>query len=238
MMATLQTDESNILDAETINWRLIVYPILVALVVVAGGFGIYYEQLLQRDKAEDTARTALQAAKTPEDLVKVADQNPGTDQAIVALLAAGDTSFLKHDYAAAIADYQRILGTAGTNSDLLNSAQIGLASALEASGKTDDAIKAYLDAAQLGAKNPFAPYAYSSAAHLYDHEGKKDKQREMLTEESTLDPDSSFVKEAQLKLKQMTAEAQPPLTVPVPAQPSQPQPPISVNIAPAAPGKQ
>src|SRR5271156_2035921 len=105
-MATLQTDESNILDAETINWRLIVYPILVALVVVAGGFGYYYYLLNQRDQLEDTARVALLAAKTPADLVKGADQYPGTDQATLALLGAANGSFSSHDYASSIQDYQ------------------------------------------------------------------------------------------------------------------------------------
>ena len=36
-MATLESDESNIFDQETINWRLIVYPILLIVVVVVGG---------------------------------------------------------------------------------------------------------------------------------------------------------------------------------------------------------
>src|SRR5271163_3706045 len=117
-MPTLQTDESNILDAETINWRLIVYPLVVVLVVGAGVLGYYYFQMSQREQAEDTARAALIAAKSPEDLVKVADQYPNTDQATLALLAAADGSFVKHDYAAATQDYQRILNATDTNVDL------------------------------------------------------------------------------------------------------------------------
>jgi hypothetical protein len=41
-MATLDSDDANILDAETINWRLIVYPILAALIVVVGALGYYF----------------------------------------------------------------------------------------------------------------------------------------------------------------------------------------------------
>src|SRR5271163_961612 len=108
-MATLESDDSNILDAETTNWRLIVYPILAALVIVVGGFGYYYYLQNQRDQLETTARAALVEAKTPEDLVKVADQFPNTDQATLALLNAADASFAKRDYAAAIQDYQRII---------------------------------------------------------------------------------------------------------------------------------
>jgi predicted negative regulator of RcsB-dependent stress response len=139
-MATL--DDSNILDAETINWRLVVYPLLAALVVAAGGFGYYYYLQNQREELEASARNTLLQAKTPEELVKVADQFPGADQATLALLNAADDSFAKRDYAAAIPDYQRVIQTVTTNPELRDSAQLGLASSLEANGKIDDAINA------------------------------------------------------------------------------------------------
>src|SRR5882724_10009066 len=101
-MATLESDDSNILDAETINWRLVVYPILAALVVLVGGFGYYYYLQNQREQLEASARDALVQAKTPEELVKVADQFPGTNQGTLALLGAADGSLAKRDYAAAI----------------------------------------------------------------------------------------------------------------------------------------
>jgi tetratricopeptide (TPR) repeat protein len=129
-------------------------------------------------------------------------------------------SFTKHDYAAAIQDYQRITQNASTLPELHDAAQIGLASAQEATGKIDDAISTYLSVAQLGTKSPFAPYAYNAAARLYEQQGNKDKEREILTEAASLDPDSPFVKDAQNKLKQMTATAQPPLSVPLPATPA------------------
>ena len=225
-MTTLQTDEANILDAETINWRLIVYPILAALVVVVGGFGYYYYLQSQRDQLETTAHAALVQAKTPEELVKVADQFPGANQATLALLTVADVSFAKHDYAAAIQDYQRIVQTVTTDGELRDAAQLGLASAQEASGKSDDAINTYLGVARLGTKSPFAPFAYYAAALIYEQRGDKDNERKILTEAASLDPDSTFVKQAQQKLKQMTAAATPPLTVQVPAatQPATPTP--------------
>jgi tetratricopeptide (TPR) repeat protein len=227
-MAILHSDESNILDAETINWRLVVYPILAALVIVAGGFGYYYYQQNERDQAEDTARAALIDAKSPEDLVKVVDQYPHTDQATLALLAAADASFLKRDYPAAIADYQRILNTTDVNADLRNSAQLGLASTFEATGKPDDAIKAYMDAAQLGDKSPYAAYAYLSVARLYEARGDKENERNVLTQAAGLDADSPTVREAQYQLKQLT----PPITVPVPANAATPSA-AAVNIVPS-----
>jgi len=219
-MATLESDDSNILDAETINWRLVVYPILAALVVAVGGFGYYYYLQNQREELEGSARAALLQAKTPEELIKVADQFPGADQATLALLGAADGSFAKRDYAAAIQDYQRIIQTVTTDPELRDSAQLGLASSLEANGKTDDAINAYLEAARRGAKSPCAPFAYNAVARLYEERGDKDKEREILTEAASLDSDSPFVKQAQFKLKEMAAAARPPLTIPVPATPA------------------
>jgi predicted negative regulator of RcsB-dependent stress response len=219
-MATLESDDSNILDAETVNWRLIAYPILAALVVAVGGLGYYYYLQNQREELEASARDAVVQAKTPEDLVKVADQFAGTDQATLALLGAANGSFVKRDYAAAIGDYQRIVQTVTTDPDLRDPAQLGLASSLEANGKTDDAINAYLEVARRGAKSPYAPFAYNAVANLDEERGDKDNEREVLTEAVTLDPDSSFVKQAQAKLKQLTPAAQSPVSVTVPATPA------------------
>jgi len=216
-MTTLESDESNILEAETINWRLIVYPVLAVLVVVVGGFAYYYYQQSQRDDLEARARVALVAAKTPEDLAKVADQFPTADQATLALISAADGSFAKRDFAGAIQNYQRIVQSATVAPELRDTAQLGLASAQEANGKTDDAINTFLLVAREGAKSPFAPYAYNSAALLYEQRGDKDNERKILEEAASLDPDSPFVKQAQQKLKEFSDAEQPPITVPLPA---------------------
>jgi predicted negative regulator of RcsB-dependent stress response len=162
-MATLDTDEANLIDAETVNWRLIVYPVLAVLIVVVGGLGYYYYLQDQREQHEATARTALLQAKTPEEFTKVADQYPGTTQASLALTSAAKASFDKHDYTAAIADYQRIIKDSANDPELHDSAQLGIAASLEASGKTDDAVNAFLEVGRLGAKSPYAPYAYFAA---------------------------------------------------------------------------
>ena len=52
MMSTLQTDEANIIDAEVVNWRWIVFPLVLVLLVAAGGFGVYYYLQMQQDAAE------------------------------------------------------------------------------------------------------------------------------------------------------------------------------------------
>ena len=216
----MESDDSNILDAEPFNWRLIVYPILAALVVVVGGIGDYFYLQNQREQLEASARAALLQAKTPEELLKVAGQYPHTDQGTLALISAADASFAKRDYAAAIQDYQRIIQTVTTNADLRDSAQLGLASALEANGKIDDAINACLEVARRGAKSSYAPCAYFSAARLYEERGDKDNERKILSEATSLDSDSQFVKQAQEQLKALA----PPMTVSVPVPTPTPMP--------------
>src|ERR1700761_6013692 len=108
-MATLEQNEANILDAEAVNWRIVVYPLLVVLVIVVGGFGYYYYAQSQRVELEQTARAALVEAKTPEDMAKVADKYPGADQATIALINAADAAFAKDDFAGATQYYQRVV---------------------------------------------------------------------------------------------------------------------------------
>jgi predicted negative regulator of RcsB-dependent stress response len=219
-MATLESSDSNILDAEAINWRLIVYPLLAAVLLIAGGFFYYYYQQNQRDVVEAQAREAMLKATTPDDLIAVANKFPGTDQATLALLSAAKDSFTLRDFDAAAKDYQRIAAIPGVIGELHDSAQLGLASSLEANTKIDDAINTYLEVAQQGDKSPYAPFAYIAAARLYDQRGDKDNERKILTEASSLDPDSQFVKEAQNRLKQLDAESMPPATTPTPGNPT------------------
>jgi len=227
-MAILETDESNILDAETINWRWIVYPLLAVAILTVGGFGYYYYELHQRDVFEANAREALLQAKTPEEFIKVADQFPGADQSTLALMSAGRSSFDKRDFPAAEKAYQRIIDMTDVDPQLRDSAQLGLGSSLEGAGKTDDAINAFLEVAHQGDKSPFAPYAYSTVARIYDQRGDKTNEREILTEIASLDPDSSFVKEAQDKLKSLNAAAPP---APGPTSPA----PVNITPAPVPP---
>jgi len=117
------------------------------------------------------------------------------------LLKAADQSFDKLDYASSLKDYQRVIDTAGTDPLLQDSAQLGLASALEASGKVDDAIAAYLIVAHRGDKTPYAPFGYNAVSRIYAQRGDKQNQIKILQEETSLNPDSQFVKEAQEQLK-------------------------------------
>lgn len=227
-MATLDTDEANLIDAEPVNWRAIVYPLLAVLIVGFGALGYYYYLQDQRNQLEDIARIAVLQAKTPEEFIKVADQYPKTTQASLALMQAAALSFEKKDFAAATADFQKIVQNTAADAQLKASAQLGLASSFEASGKQDDAINTLLEVGHLGAKSPFAPYALYAAARLYEEKGDKDNQRKILSEAAALDPESVFVKQAQAKLNELTPKAAPSAStlapIPTATVTSQPQP--------------
>lgn len=227
-MATLQSDEANILDAETINWQIIVFPALAVLIIAGLGFGYYYYQLEQREELEANVRDALVQAKTPEDMIKIAQQYPDTDQATLALLGAADASFAKRDFDGAIHNYQQVIAKPKVDPELADTAQLGLASSLEAAQKPDDAIKAYMAVANRGTASPFAPYACISAARIYETKGDKTDEQTVLTQAAGLDPDSNFVKQAQLRLKLLNITSTP--STPTPASSAAPAP-----IAPPAP---
>jgi len=208
-MASLESDERNIIEAEEINWRLIVYPILAIAVLLLGGFGIYYYQLNQREQAEEQAQAALSTAKTPADMAKVADQFPDTTQASVALMRAADLSFTQKDYPTALKDYQSVIDAKQSPQELRDSAQLGLASTQEASGKADDAIQTYLIVAHKGNHSAFAPVAFHQVAAIYASRHDKTNETQILQQAVQLGGNSPFVKEAADQLKQLAPTSAP-----------------------------
>ena len=200
-MATLESDESNIIEADAVNWRLIVYPLLAIIVVVVGGFGIYYYHLNQREQQETQARTALAGAKTPQEMVKVADDFPGTTQGAVALLSAADASFSAKDFPGALKEYQRLTSTEKAPAELRDSAQLGVASVQQAAGKSDEAAQSYLEVAHKGSQSPFAPVAYYQAARIYEDRKDKPAEVRILQDAVRLGGDSPFVRQAASMLK-------------------------------------
>jgi predicted negative regulator of RcsB-dependent stress response len=213
-MTTSDFGDTNIVEGDSINWRLIVYPVVAAIILILGGL-IYYLYLQnQREELEASARAALVQAKTPEALVAVADLFPSTQQATLALLGAARDSFNKKDYNAALRDYQRIANDSDASTDelLRDSAIMGMASTLEKNGRPNDAIKAYLTVAGRGAESPYAPAAYSAAASLYRQQGDQNNEKMVLTQAAGLDPESYFVRAAQQRLKELNSPVANPAT--------------------------
>jgi predicted negative regulator of RcsB-dependent stress response len=217
-MASLEPDERNIVEAEEINWRLVVYPILAVVVAVVAGFGIYYHQVVARENSEQAAAAALDAARTPTDIAAVVAGYPGTTQASIGLMRAANLSFAEKDYDTAAKNYQRVIDSSESPPELRDSAELGLASVQEANGNGDDAIKSYLEVAQKGSASPFAPVAYHQVAAIYASRKDAVHEEQILQQAVRLGGESPFVKEAQDRLKELAPDTT-----------------ASTNAAPAAP---
>ena len=200
-MATLESGDTNILEGDAINWRLIVYPLVAVLVLIVGGFSLYYYQQNQLEIQEGQARAAVVEANTPQALVAVADQFPKTTQATLALLQAGNQAVAKKDWATAQSAFQRAKDNTKSPSELNDAAQIGLAATLEGTGKLEEAIQGYLALAHEGKASAYTPFAYVAAAKLYGKKGDKPAERSTRIELAGLGGDSDFVRQAQAELK-------------------------------------
>jgi len=205
-MASLESDERNIIEGEEFNWRVVAYPIILVLVVALVALAVYHYQLQQRELNEEKAETALAAAKTPAEIVKAADENPGTVQADVGLMRAADLSFAAKDYDTAQKDYQRVIDSPKAPDELRDSARLGLASAQEAAGKGDDAIHTYMSVAEKGNASPFAPVAYHQVAAIYASRQDKAHEQQVLQQALRLGGDSPFVKDAAERLKTLSPD--------------------------------
>jgi hypothetical protein len=174
------------------------------LLLVFGGCGIYFYLQGARAEHEAQARSALLAAQTPEALVQVADQFPGTTHAAMALIAAGNLSYDQKDYASAENDFQRVAGMSGLDDGVRDSARLGYAAALQAAGApAEQAADAYLAVAQRGKASPFASYAYLAAAHLYERQHNLDKEKQLLLQATAIDTESTFGQQAQKILQSL-----------------------------------
>ncbi len=227
-MSTLQTDDPNIIDAEAVNWRLIVYPVLVVLVVGLGALGYYYYQQSTRDAAEADARAALLKATTPAEFLKVAEQYPNApDQAMLAVFSAANASFAQRDYDGAQTAYRKIIDNPALGVQWHDSANLGIASCDEAKGDMDKALSEYLEVAHRGDASPFAPYAYTCVARIYEQRGDKTTELAILGQAAELDPGAPSTRRAIEQLKALTPQAP---AMPIPVQATAP-----ANLSPAAP---
>jgi tetratricopeptide (TPR) repeat protein len=206
-MASLESDERNIMEVEEFNWRLVVYPLLALVAAVLIGFAVYYYHLSQHEQAEEQAAAALATAKTPAEIEKIAAQYPDTIQSAVGLMRAGDLSFTQKDFDGAAKAYQRVIDSSAAPGELRDSARLGLASAQEGSGNADDAIKTYLDVAHKGNQSGFAPVAYYQAAAIYGDRKDTVHEQQILQEAVRLGGDSPFVKDAEDRLKTLAPGA-------------------------------
>jgi predicted negative regulator of RcsB-dependent stress response len=103
-------------------------------------------------------------------LVKLADQYSGTETAKRALLQAGSTLFMAGDYPGAQTQFQKLVDTyAGPLSGI---AQLGVATSLDAQGKTDQAQTAYLKVTSSYNGSPADMRAEFALGRMSEQQGK------------------------------------------------------------------
>ena len=99
--------------------------------------------------------------------------------------------------------------------ELRDSAQLGLASTQEASGKADDAIQTYLAVAHKGNHSPFAPVAFHQVAAIYASRQDKANETQILQQAVQLGGDQIRTwREAALRTATDRVMSEPPLLNP------------------------
>ena len=160
---TLSTEERRTIAPDLILesslfWDKYKLPIVavVALVVL----GLVGSEVYQNNLARKTAAASamLDASKTPADYQKVIDTYPGSEAAANAYLLLGRAKYDAKDYAGAVDAWQTLAAKYPQRS-LAPSALVGVAGALEAQGKLDEARNTYQRVATSYPNSYVAPLA-------------------------------------------------------------------------------
>ena len=199
--------DTNVVESEPANWRLIVYPILALLLLVAGITSYFAYRQHAVDERESEARAGLVAAHSTAELLSVASRYPKTIQAGLAEINAGQLALSNRDFVVAENAFTAVLHTAKIDPQLRDSAQLGLAATYEAKGETPAAIAAYLRVAHEGNTTPYAAYAFYSVATIYLRKDDKANARQTFTELAALNNGSPFLQNGAQQLANLNAEA-------------------------------
>ena len=199
--------DTNVVESEPVNWRLIVYPLLALLVLVAGIYSYFAYRQHAVEQRESEARTALVSAHSTAELLSVANRYPKTVQATLAGITAGEQALFNRDFVVAENAFTAVLHTPKIDPQLHDSAQLGLAATYEANGKTAEAIAAYLNVAHEGNTTPYAAYAFYTVAGIYLRKDDKANARKTFSELASLNNRSAFLPTGARQLASLNAEA-------------------------------
>ncbi len=164
--------------------------ILVGL-VTAGLIAWQYQENQLRERAQ----ISLANAHSSEDLQAVAGDFGGTDAALLALLRLGDEYFQQNQLDRALGAYQTVLDRYPA-STLAPSAAINIATIMESSGKTHDAVKTYQRVASSYPQAFQAAQARFAAARLMEQTGQLREARQAYEDFAVAYPQSSWKSEA------------------------------------------
>ena len=151
------------------NWKRTAIISLAAVVAVSVAFGV--KNHIEESRAE--AASTLAAADTVDALKAALKKHPDSSAAPIAKLRLANMLFDKADYAGAIVYLKEIADASDADVVVKNAAKMNYAKALELTGKTEDAAKAFASiAATDGVNFSVKSEAAFNAARLYAKLGK------------------------------------------------------------------
>lgn len=176
-----QENEANIIDSPPSWLARNKAPVIAGtLLILAAAVGTASWQA-RRMARESLANTALDGATTLEAKLTLARQYLGTEASALTLLAAAAVQSENKDYSAAAQTYALFLANYPRHL-LANSARLGQANALEASGKIDEALAGFI---AVGTHNPpdnYTPAGLLEAARLYRVKKNYTAARQLLSD--------------------------------------------------------
>ncbi len=236
---TLSTEERRTIAPDlvlegTMIWDRYKLPIVAAVTLVVLGLvgSEFYET--NRAKAASAASALLDASKTPAEYQKVIDTYPGSEAAANAYLLLGRARYDAGDHPGAVQAWQT-LASKYPQHPLLPTALIGVAGALEAQGKLDEARTMYQRAASAQPHSYVAPLARLAEAELLLAQRKTAEAKHIYEDLiATGRQDIAGLAGQSLKmLNSLPPVGSTPAAAPVAAAPAV-VPPVAAVVAPAA----
>jgi tetratricopeptide (TPR) repeat protein len=173
----------------------------------------------------------------PQAYLKVASDYPKSKAAARALLLAAGALFTEGKYAESQALFERFTREFH-DSPLLGEGLLGVASCLEAQGKTDQAAGAYKDLITRHPADSVAPQAKFSLAGLYEVQKRPELARDLYDQVERESRYGILGGEAGLRLEELAQKnpnLTPAVTVPTPSPPPLLSVPAGTNTNPPAP---
>lgn len=181
----------------------------VAILVVGLGIGLYFYQQNARITSAGEALSAAyfesetagaRSPAVPGFFLKVADDHPGTPAAGYARLLAAGKLYLAGNYPAAQKEFEACISN--PDGRLSEQAMLGVATCLESSGQTNEAMNAYKRLADRPADIP-SLQAKFALGRLYEAQGKLDQAKNIYDEVGRAGGNSSIAEEAGLRMHEI-----------------------------------
>ncbi len=170
---TLPPDPTLAAEAFWFRHRREILALILVVLAVAAGWGIYQLYLARRDSA---AAVQLAAAKTPRDYEELVAQYGSTPAGASACLLLAETQRKDRKFVESTATLQAFVDK-NPEHELVPTAKMAMASNLESTGKTDEALSLYQQVASKYAKGFTAPLALMAQVPLFKAKNQSDQAR-------------------------------------------------------------